>query len=84
MKTPSKPIRRGREIYHTAASASRYLDISERSFFYYRKAGIFYTEAVLTPNGKIKMLYRQSMLDKAMRPCDLLEALKISEKYQRS
>lgn len=84
MKTLSKPIRIGKELYHTAASAYRYLGISKSTFFNYRRAGMFNVVAVPMPGGSIKMLYQQSKLDKALKPYDLLEALKISEKYQRS
>lgn len=84
MKTQSQPVRRGREYYHTAASACRYLGISKSTFFNYRRAGMFDVVAVPMPGGAIKMLYQQSHLDKALKPYDLLDALKISEKYQRS
>ena len=84
MNTQSQPVRRGREIYHTAASACRYLGISKSTFFNYRRAGMFEVVAVPMPGGSIKMMYQQSKLDKALKPYDLLEALKISEKYQRS
>ena len=81
MNVLSQPIRRGREIYHTAASACRYLGISKSTFFNYRRAGMFDVVAVPMPGGGLKMLYQQSKLDRALKPYDLLEALKISAKY---
>ena len=79
MNILSQPIRRGREIYHTAASACRYLGISKSSFFNYRRAGMFETEAIPL-RDKVKYLYAQSKLDKAFRPVDLLTAIKTIKK----
>ena len=74
MKTQSQPVRRGREYYHTAASACRYLGISKSTFFNYRRVGII--DVVAVPIlGKIKYLYAQSKLDKVFRPIDLLAAV---------
>ena len=85
MNILSQPVRRGRETYHTAASACRYLGISKSNFFNYRRAGKFDTEAVLTAGGKIKMLYAQSKLDKVFHPVDLLTAVQsISKNKKRS
>ncbi len=82
MNKPTKPIRIGKELYHTAASASRYLNISKSTFFNYRRIGAFNVEAIVMLNGKIKLLYRQSMLDRTFKPHDLLTAIKIAEKYR--
>ena len=83
MNVLSQPVRRGRETYHTAASACRYLGISKSKFFIYRRAGMFDTEAILAPEGKIKKLYAQSKLDKVFRPVDLLTAVQTIEKANR-
>ncbi|MBR2031100.1 MAG: hypothetical protein IKJ08_07070 [Alistipes sp.] len=78
MKTQSQPVRRGREYYHTAASACRYLGISKSTFFNYRREGLF--EVVAVPIlGKIRYLYAQSKLDKVFRPIDLLAAVQSIE-----
>lgn len=78
MKTPSQPVRRGREYYHTAASACRYLGISKSTFFNYRREGLF--DVVAVPIlGKIRFLYAQSKLDKVFRPVDLLAAVQSIE-----
>ncbi|MBR2032719.1 MAG: hypothetical protein IKA04_11005 [Alistipes sp.] len=78
MKTPSQPVRRGREYYHTAASACRYLGISKSTFFNYRREGLF--DVVAVPIlGKIRYLYAQSKLDKIFRPIDLLAAVQSIE-----
>ena len=84
MNILSKPIRRGREIYHTAASACRHLGISKSTFFNYRRAGMFDVEAVALPGGAIKMMYAQSKLDRALRPSDLLSVIKAVERKKRS
>ena len=82
MKTQSQPVRRGREYYHTAASACRYLGISKSTFFNYRREGLF--DMVAVPmRGKIKYLYAQSKLDKVFRPVDLLTAVQVIEKNNR-
>lgn len=78
MKTQSQPVRRGREYYHTAASACRYLGISKSTFFNYRREGLF--DVVAVPIlGKIRFLYAQSKLDKVFRPVDLLAAVQSIE-----
>lgn len=78
MKTQSQPVRRGREYYHTAASACRYLGISKSTFFNYRREGLF--DVVAVPIlGKIRYLYAQSKLDKIFRPIDLLAAVQSIE-----
>lgn len=78
MKTQSQPVRRGREYYHTAASACRYLGISKSTFFNYRREGLF--DVVAVPIlGKIRYLYAQSKLDKVFRPIDLLAAIQSIE-----
>lgn len=82
MNTQSQPVRRGREYYHTAASACRYLGISKSTFFNYRREGLF--DMVAVPmRGKIKYLYAQSKLDKVFRPVDLLTAVQVIEKNNR-
>lgn len=82
MKTQSQPVRRGREYYHTAASACRYLGISKSTFFNYRREGLF--DVVAVPmRGKIKYLYAQSKLDRIFRPVDLLTAVQTIEKSRK-
>ena len=82
MNTLSQPVRRGREYYHTAASACRYLGISKSTFFNYRREGLF--DIVAVPmGGKIKYLYAQSKLDKVFRPVDLLTAIQTIENNRK-
>ena len=83
MNVLSQPVRRGREYYHTAASACRYLGISKSTFFNYRRAGMFDVEAVPMPGGRIKLLYPQSRLNVALRPMELLAALKKTERANK-
>lgn len=83
MNVLSQPVRRGGEIYHTAASACRYLGISKSKFFIYRRAGMICTEAVLAPEGKMKLLYAQSKLDRVFRPVDLLTAVQTIENNRK-
>lgn len=82
MNVLSQPVRRGRETYHTAASACRYLGISKSTFFNYRREGLFDVEAVPL-RGKIKYMYAQSKLDKAFCPVDLASAMQAIEKMNR-